>query len=529
MLLAAFVQFCLFLHHRDITTAHEGRVAATAREMLDRGEWLIPHLNDQPRLHKPPLAYWVTAGTWSLAGSRQVWLARFPAALGGAIATLLVMDLARRVLGARAGLTAGVVWISTWFIVDEFRKSMADPYLAFFTLLTIWSWITAETVSNSRLSRSLIMVSYLSLALGALAKGPLILLHVAVALVPCYLIRRRRPSHLSSHLVGLVLFFLLAVAWPVYVMQHMPGATQLWLHELTATSGTSRAKSGPFWQYLANIPLLAAPWTAFALIGMVMPLVARSRRHRRALWPLIWFAATITVFSLVPMKKNVYLLPAMPAQTLLIAAAVTSLVHLPRATKHDRLLNLFFIACALAAIATIALTIYFVMSIERFEIEPPAPLMAAGAVTLFLLLGFRTIFPHPRSLRTIFIIGAAFALGVHAMVAWVEPDYDKRRSDRPFAESAIRLAEGEALVLIGEGLREDVLFYLGRTLPTSASIEHLPADFRGVAIVTADARSAVRRSDRGDEIATSAPRAEKDRLYLYRFPKAPPDEQQQRR
>src|SRR5206468_7181483 len=58
--IAALLQFCLFLNHRDITTAHEGRVAATAREMLQRHDWIVPYCNGVPRVAKPPLPYWTT-------------------------------------------------------------------------------------------------------------------------------------------------------------------------------------------------------------------------------------------------------------------------------------------------------------------------------------------------------------------------------------------------------------------------------------------------------------------------------------
>src|SRR4051812_42051687 len=76
--LAALLQFCLFLNHRDVTGAHEGRVVATAREMLADGDWLIPHCNGQLRLRKPPLPYWLTMIDWKLAGITDAWLARLP-------------------------------------------------------------------------------------------------------------------------------------------------------------------------------------------------------------------------------------------------------------------------------------------------------------------------------------------------------------------------------------------------------------------------------------------------------------------
>ena len=40
------------------------------------------------------------------------------------------------------------------------------------------------------------------------------------------------------------------------------------------------------------------------------------------------------------------------------------------------------------------------------------------------------------------------------------------------------------LYYIGDGPREDVLFYLGRTLPRIDSIDQLPPQFNGFAIVT---------------------------------------------
>jgi hypothetical protein len=142
-LLVAGAQFCLLLGRQDITASHEGRVAQTAREMLESGDWLVPRLAGKPRLQKPPLPYWCAAALWKISLTTQalpVALARLPAALCGALATLMMMDLGRRFFGRSGGVLCGLVWLSTFFVVDEFRKAMADPYLAFFTLAAVWAW-----------------------------------------------------------------------------------------------------------------------------------------------------------------------------------------------------------------------------------------------------------------------------------------------------------------------------------------------------------------------------------------------------
>src|SRR5262245_19116540 len=37
----------------------EGRYAEIPREMLQRGDFVVPHLQGQPYLDKPPLLYWL--------------------------------------------------------------------------------------------------------------------------------------------------------------------------------------------------------------------------------------------------------------------------------------------------------------------------------------------------------------------------------------------------------------------------------------------------------------------------------------
>src|SRR6185436_712445 len=49
----------------------------TPMEMKERGEWLTPWLNGEPRLRKPPLVYWAILLNYKLFGvnlvSARVW------------------------------------------------------------------------------------------------------------------------------------------------------------------------------------------------------------------------------------------------------------------------------------------------------------------------------------------------------------------------------------------------------------------------------------------------------------------------
>src|SRR5262245_4144928 len=56
---------CLCFH---LFEPDESRYAQIPREMLQAGEWVVPTLQGQPYLDKPPLLYWLVMGSYRLLG-----------------------------------------------------------------------------------------------------------------------------------------------------------------------------------------------------------------------------------------------------------------------------------------------------------------------------------------------------------------------------------------------------------------------------------------------------------------------------
>ena len=84
----------------------EGLYASIAREMLTRGDWLVPRVDGIPYLEKPPLYFWLTAGTMAVVGSSE-WVVRLWSALSALGSVLLTWRIGRRLYGSVAGLAAG--------------------------------------------------------------------------------------------------------------------------------------------------------------------------------------------------------------------------------------------------------------------------------------------------------------------------------------------------------------------------------------------------------------------------------------
>ena len=78
----ALILFCFGLHVRHFWGTTEARTGQIAKEMLNSGDWVIPHLNYEPRLTKPPLYFWSVGVFSKLLNNGKVseLSARLPAA-----------------------------------------------------------------------------------------------------------------------------------------------------------------------------------------------------------------------------------------------------------------------------------------------------------------------------------------------------------------------------------------------------------------------------------------------------------------
>jgi 4-amino-4-deoxy-L-arabinose transferase-like glycosyltransferase len=80
-LAAAILPYFIGLGRTSIVDANEAFYAETPREMIEAGDYINPTFNYEPRFNKPPLSYWIVAGSYEALGI-SLWSARLPIALG---------------------------------------------------------------------------------------------------------------------------------------------------------------------------------------------------------------------------------------------------------------------------------------------------------------------------------------------------------------------------------------------------------------------------------------------------------------
>src|SRR4249919_1413049 len=87
----------------------EPRFAEASREMIERGDYVVPYFNNRYRFDKPPLTYWFQVASFRAFGENP-FAARFPSAVAAALTAVAIFAWGGRLDLRRAGFWAAIIF-----------------------------------------------------------------------------------------------------------------------------------------------------------------------------------------------------------------------------------------------------------------------------------------------------------------------------------------------------------------------------------------------------------------------------------
>ncbi len=340
LLLTAFTFFIL-LGSRALNEPDEGRYSEIAREMIETGNWVVPHFWYLPHLDKPPLTYWLVAISMKLFGQNE-WAARLPLALAGMSGVWAVWLLGSSIGGRRVGFWSALMLQTSLLYFVMARMLTTDMFLTQFTAWAVYflwrSWQSLTSDLGLRTSDFWLwhLAGWTAIALGFLTKGPVALVIPLVALAALVVYRWKsfaaKKLLLGGLTAGLALFLVLVLPWFLAVFRRVPESfdymtvSQAAGHLLGTT--IKNRKGGPFY-FFGILAVGLLPWTFLlgwlwrriqpaptADVGMRVPVVLQ-----KDAWVLlnVWVIFTFTLFSFSQAKLPAYILPVFPALAVMLA------------------------------------------------------------------------------------------------------------------------------------------------------------------------------------------------------------------
>lgn len=299
----------------------ESRYAQIPREMLQRGDLIVPTLQGEPYLDKPPLFYWLVILSYQTLGVHD-WTARLVPAIAVHLTILVTYLLGRRALGERAAFAAALVLTLAPGFVTVSRLLILDGLLTLCVAVSLFA--AFEAVRGDRLRWPWWLLAAFATGLGVLTKGPVTLL---LLVPPLWLHRRltgvgRRPGW-RAWAAFLAVVLALALPWYVALSVRLPGFVGyfFWEHNLQRFLDQKMHARG-VWFYAPVLGLMLLPatlliWPLSRFLFSLSETVAQ-RRPAELGFCLLAGGWCVFFFTLSSCKLPTYILPALPFLSLVI-------------------------------------------------------------------------------------------------------------------------------------------------------------------------------------------------------------------
>ncbi len=296
----------------------EARYGEVVREMVTEGHWLIPSLGGHPYPDKPAPYFWLVAGVGGVVGQGELPF-RLVTLASTAAAALGVYLVALRLLGTGAAFWSTVVFLTSFLTLIVGHIMRMDMLL---TAVSVHAWHSLLCFYQRRERPGWLVAFWGFTVLGLMVKGPIAFLFTIVpALIWMACEEGGRGIRALRLGAGFAVIMLLVGVWIGLVEAMGQGAYlwQIWREQLVGRAVESWSHREPVWFYLALLPLLGMPWSAWFPVG----LRELSRDQPLAFRSLLSFTLLPFVgLSLVSGKLFLYLEPVCPGLSIVVGSVV---------------------------------------------------------------------------------------------------------------------------------------------------------------------------------------------------------------
>jgi 4-amino-4-deoxy-L-arabinose transferase-like glycosyltransferase len=308
---------------------------------------------------------------------------------------------------------------------------------------------------------------YSFMALGMLAKGPVApFLAAIVVVVYAATVRELRLIVKTIWLPGVLMFCAVALPWYVVVQMRNPQFVREFIvdQNLARFSSNLYHHTEPFWYYPPVIALALTPWVIFVIAAFVQ--TVRSWRPGRrpqnavemdckgqfSIFTGCWLIVTVLFFSISQSKLPGYILPAVPAGSLLLVEYLRQRLE---QSENEPPAIWLVVLHALVAAAPIIPSLLIAYLITQHRLPGGRPMLVAIAFAFVLCAGIALTLVRKSGLRMLrFVTLIPVVLAIGAVLRLGSADLDQGYSARPLAREIASIETHRQLLAVYHVPRE---------------------------------------------------------------------------
>jgi 4-amino-4-deoxy-L-arabinose transferase-like glycosyltransferase len=470
-------------------TAFQCRFGLMAKEMLWNGPSFFPTVYGKPYPDYPGTYTFIVYLLARIFGGVTPFLVILPSAAASSLILVFIYHIGA-MRTRKLGLCAVLIALLTWEFISDARTISLDQYTA---LVTVVCFYLTYSASASGGTRRLWLIP-LALAAGFAFRGPIGL--VVPATVTCFYYlweRDVKRFFIFAFSSAIVLALCLAAC---FFAARAQGGDEL-VHTILARQAADRMSDRPvsptiYWVEGLGSYALAYPLALLVIVAAVKPMLKRIDEDHRLLGHLaIWMLIVMLGLSIPAAKKMRYILPIVPAASLL-AAYMFSSETLPVLLRRTRaiLLSFFLRLPAGLFVGSVGVLVFgrcFELQVSRAILLPAGVLL----VTAIAATVARSRLAASGWRDTVLLALAASAILIFK-AGLVEPLITARESSAAFAQTTESLRQQQ---------QADLVFY--RVGPDGDDVKYASALDHPLRPVFIDSPEDIARQRAGAYIITS--------------------------
>lgn len=470
---------CLFLvglGAMPLTDPDETFYAETAKEMMNRGEFLTPYIFGEPQFEKPPLYYWLVMLSFKAFGVNE-FTARIPSAIFGILGVVGVYLLGKILINKRAGFFSGIITATGVKYLALSRACVTDMALGVFILYTFLFFFYGYLSREGKVKWYLF--SSVSLSLAVLTKGP-VGVFLPVVIIGIYLILAKELKKLKEIplLRGALLF--LAVSLPWYLLMyrvHGKGFIDVFFgfHNIARFLEPEHKWGDVFYYYGPVVVAGFLPWAAFLPLGIWQGFRERNKEVKKAnLFLAIWFLVIFLFFSFSRTKLPTYIFPLYPAVALSVGRLLDVFLHKGFTRNMERGMNISL--CLFLALLIGGMVGLYIVARRKYPSVVNMSLVT-GIAFILLMAVFAILFLKRKYSASLIAYMASFIIFVFPMSYIILPEIGKYVSSKPISEKLLKFIKPGEKLGAETRYRRGVAFYTNREDVLDVHPHHIITNF----------------------------------------------------
>jgi hypothetical protein len=514
----------------------EPQSAEWIQSIVHDGHWLIPADAYGYTDRKPPLFYWLSAiVAKATGGAVDEVRARAVSVVAGTALAVSVLAWTVANVGVSEGWLAFLFMLGTYGFASRATEALTDmllTFLLFAAYSAIYPLLDAPTVASPDFTRRKIFVGVM-LGLGILAKGPIAIVLCALAASIYLLIERRNPiALLRQRWPWQVVAIAVAIGAIWYVPAAIVGGHKIvriifaenFGHFMPAKLGGTGESYRPFYYIAARLLGGAFPMTLLILPAALAFYTGEisAEKRRPVIYQVSMSLAVLVFFSIASVKRDDYILPALPGIAILCASQFSPDGIRGAAAKLRDILVAAFVFAPIIAILYVAFfgdhapnlklqssdSAYYALFRSMRWASPISDLFDVWLVAVTIEVLVLSRLSRHRA------IGNGLAFGLTALVLcllWtmtLRPILAEMRSVKSFVPVVADRIKGSQLC-IPSGINYELSYYYGAAVPdlTNSKCSYLLATPREMDAMTPEYRARLKLVAKSNLIGGGGPPA----------------------